>query len=226
MHQGQTVFAQLFEFVSHYEFQRCVGRYNGNRSVRRLPCWQQFLAMAFAQLTWREGLRDIEVSLGAQGSKLYHSGFRHHVKRSTLAQANQQRDWRIYADFAHTLITDARTLYAEEDVGVGLDATLYALDSTTIDLCLSLFPWAYFRRAKGAVKLHTMIDLRGSIPVFVDVTHGKVHDLAALDKLVFEPGTFVVMDRAYIGLERLHRMQQAACFFVIRSKANLQFRRR
>ena len=226
MHQGQTVFAQLFEFVSHYEFQRCVARYHGNRCVRRLPCWEQFLAMAFAQLTWREGLRDIEVSLAAQGSNLYHSGFRHRVKRSTLAEANQQRDWRIYADFAHTLITHARTLYAEQDLRVELKATLYALDSTTIDLCLSLFPWAHFRRAKGAVKLHTMIDLRGSIPVFVDVTHGKVHDLEALDKLVYEPGTYVVMDRGYIGLERLYRMQQAACFFVIRSKANLQFRRR
>lgn len=226
MHRGQTVFAQLFEFVSHYEFQRCVDRYNGNRCVRRLPCWEQFLAMAFAQFTSRHGLRDIEVSLAAQGSKLYHSGFRHRLKRSTLAEANQQRDWRIYCDFAHSLICEARTLYAEQDLGIGLDATLYALDSTTIDLCLNLFPWAHFRRAKGAVKLHTMIDLRGSIPVFVDVTHGKVHDLRALDKLVFEPGTYVVMDRAYVGLKPLYRMQQAACFFIVRSRQRIQCRRR
>jgi len=226
MHEGQTVFAQLFEFVSHREFQRCVERYDGNRRARRLTCWEQFLAMAFAQLTSRDGLRDIEVCLAAQSSKLYHCGFRRTVKRSTLAEANERRDWRIYADFAQTLIARARPLYADEDLGLELDATLYALDATTIDLCLALFPWAHFRRTKAAVKLHTLLDLRGSIPAFLDITHGKVHDVTVLDQLLYEAGTYLVMDRGYLDFARLYRLQQGATFFVIRAKGNLQFRRR
>ena len=226
MNQGQTVFAQIAAFLSHNEFNRCVARYEGNRRVRRLSCWEQFLAMAFAQLTYRESLRDIEVCLGVQHRKLYHSGFRNPVKRSTLAEANETRDWRIYADCAHSLIAIARPLYADEDLGLDLDATVYALDATTIDLCLALFPWAHFRRAKGAVKLHTMIDLRGAIPVFIDVTDGKVHDVNVLDVLVPEPGTYLIMDRGYLDFARLYQLQQALSFFVIRAKCNLQFRRR
>lgn len=226
MNQGQTVFAQIMQFVSHSQFRRCVERYAGNRRVRRLPCWEQFLAMAFAQLTHRDGLRDIEVCLAAQGRKLYHAGFRRPIKRSTLADANETRDWRIYADFAQTLIAKARPLYADEDLGLELDSTVYALDTTTIDLCLSLFPWAPFRRAKAAVKLHTLVDLRGVIPVFVRITHGKVHDTHVLDHLIAEPGSVIVMDRGYIDFARLHRLHQEACFFVVRSKGNLQFRRR
>ncbi|HEY4721162.1 MAG TPA: IS4 family transposase [Anaerolineae bacterium] len=226
MNQGQTVFAQIAAFLSHNEFNRCVARYEGNRHVRRLSCWEQFLAMAFAQLTYRESLRDIEVCLGVQHRKLYHSGFRNPVKRSTLAEANEARDWQIYADFAHSLIAIARPLYADEDLGLDLDATVYALDATTIDLCLALFPWAHFRRAKGAVKLHTMIDLRGAIPVFIDVTDGKVHDVNVLDVLVPEPGAYLIMDRGYLDFARLYQLQQALSFFVIRAKCNLQFRRR
>jgi hypothetical protein len=226
MNKGRTILAQIVDFVSHNDFYHCVDRYQGDRRVRRLSCWEQFVAMVFAQLTYRESLRDIEVSLAAQGKKLYHSGLRHAVKRSTLAEANEQRDWRIYADFAQTLIARARTLYAQEDLGLELDATIYALDSTTIDLCLALFPWAHFRRAKAAVKLHTLLDLRGSIPAFIDITHGKVHDTAVLDQLLYEPGTFIVMDRGYLDFERLYALHHAAAFFVIRSKGNLQFRRR
>jgi hypothetical protein len=226
MNQGQTVFAQLMSLVSHDEFRRCVGRYDGNRGVRRMSCWEQFLAMAFAQLTYRESLRDIAVCLGAQGRKLYHAGFRSAVKRSTLADANEQRDWRIYADLAQTLIAIARPLYADTDLGLDLDATVYALDSTTIDLCLEVFPWAYFRRAKGAVKLHTMLDLQGSIPVFIHVSHGKTHDVSVLDLLTVDPGAYVIMDRGYLDFARLHRLHQSLCFFVIRAKNNLQFRRR
>ena len=226
MNQGQTVFAQVAEFLSHNEFNRCVVRYDGNRGVRRLSCWEQFLAMAFAQLTYRESLRDIEVCLGAQHHKLYHCGFRNAVKRSTLAEANEERDWRIYADFARSLINIARPLYTDEDLGLDLDATLYALDATTIDLCLALFPWARFRRAKGAVKLHTMIDLQGSIPVFIHITDGKVHDVNVLDLLSPEPGSFIVMDRGYLDFERLYRLHQTPSFFVIRAKTNLQFQRR
>jgi len=226
MNEGQSVFAQIFEFVSHKEFRRCVERYAGNRRVRRLPCWEQFLAMAFAQLTARDSLRDIEVCLSAQGRKLYHCGFRQAVKRSTLAAANENRDWRLYADFAQTLIARARPLYANEDLGLELDATLYALDATTIDLCLALFPWAHFRRAKAAVKLHTLLDLRGSIPAFIDIMHGKVHDVTVLDQLIYEAGAYLIMDRGYLDFERLYRLQQAATFFVIRAKGNLQFRRR
>jgi len=226
MNQGRTVFAQIMEFLSHDEFRRCVNRYDGNRRVRTLPCWEQFLALAFAQLTYRESLRDIEVCLAAQGSKLYHSGFRAPVKRSTLAEANEGRDWRIYADFAQSLISIARPLYADEDLGLDLDATVYALDATTIDLCLALFPWARFRRAKGAVKLHTMIDLQGSIPVFIHITDGKVHDVNVLDLLLPEPGSYIVMDRGYLDFARLYQLHQIVTFFVIRAKVNLQFLRR
>ncbi len=226
MNQGRTVFAQIMEFLSHDEFRRCVDRYDGNRRIRMLSCWEQFLAMAFAQLTYRESLRDIEVCLAAHQSKLYHSGFRAPVKRSTLADASEGRDWRIYADFAQSLISVARPLYADEDLGLDLDATVYALDATIIDLCLALFPWAHFRRAKGAVKLHTMIDLHGSIPVFIHITDGKVHDVNVLDLLVPEPGAYIVMDRGYLDFERLYQLHQLLSFFVIRAKANLQFQRR
>ena len=226
MNQGRTVFAQVMEFLSHDEFRRCVNRYDGNQRMRRLSCWEQFLAMAFAQLTYRESLRDIEVCLAAQQSKLYHSGFRAPIKRSTLADANESRDWRIYADFAQTLISIARPLYADTDLGFDLDATLYALDATTIDLCLALFPWARFRRAKAAVKLHTLIDLQGSIPVFTHVTDGKVHDVRVLDLLLPEPGAYIVMDRGYLDFARLYHLHQVPCFFVIRAKHNLQFQRR
>jgi hypothetical protein len=226
MNQGQTVFAQIVQFLSHNEFGRCVERYDGNRRVRRLSCWEQFLAMAFAQLTYRESLRDIEVCLAAQRGKLYHSGFRSAVKRSTLAEANEQRDWRIYADFAQSLIARARPLYADEDLGLELAATVYALDATTIDLCLSLFPWARFRRAKGAVKLHTLLDLQGAIPVFIAVSDGKVNEMKVMDLLAPEPGAYIIMDRGYLDFARLYPLQQALSFFVIRAKRHLQFQRR
>jgi hypothetical protein len=226
MNQGQTVLAQLLRFLSHDEFRRCVDRYDGNRGVRRLSCWDQFLAMAFAQLTYRESLRDIEVCLGAQGRKLYHAGFRGAVKRSTLAAANEQRDWRIYADLAQSLIAIARPLYADTDLGLDLEASVYALDATTIDLCLALFPWAHFRRAKGAVKLHTLLDLQGPIPVFIHVSHGKMHDVGVLDLLTIEPGAYVIMDRGYLDFARLYHLHQGLAFFVIRAKGNLQCRRR
>jgi len=226
MNQGRTVFAQIMEFVSHNEFKRCVDRYNGNQRVRRLSCWDQFLAMTFAQLTYRESLRDIEVCLGAHHNKLYHSGLSAPVKRSTLAEANENRDWRIYSDLAHSLISVARPLYADAELGIDLDATVYALDSTTIDLCLALFPWALFRRAKGAIKLHTMIEVPSSIPVFIHITHGKMHDLTALDVLVPEPGAFIVMDKGYIDFLRLYSLHLSLTFFVIRAKKDLRFRRR
>jgi hypothetical protein len=226
MNRGQTIFAQIMGFVSHNEFHRCVDRYDGTRSVRRFSCWDQFLAMAFAQLTYRESLRDIEVCLAAQRSKLYHCGFGGPVRRSTLADANETRDWRIYADFARSLIEIARPLYADTELGLDLDATVYALDATTIDLCLAMFPWARFRKTKGAIKLHTMIDIQGSIPVFIDITHGKVHDVNVLDLITAEPGSFMVMDRGYLDFARLYTLHQALAFFVIRAKRNLQFRRR
>lgn len=225
MNQGQTVFAQILQFVSHNEFQRCVQRYDGNRSIRRFSCWEQFLAMAFAQLTHRESLRDIEVCLASQ-RQLYRSGFRSAIKRSTLAKANERRDWRIFEDFAKTLISIARPLYAGTNLETDLATIAYALDTTTIDLCLSLFPWAKFRRAKGAIKLHTMVDLKSSIPVFVDVTHAKVADVQALDFVIPEPGSYIVMDRAYIDFQRLYRIHRALTFFVVRAKHDLQFKRR
>jgi hypothetical protein len=203
-----------------------VARYGGNKSVRSFSCWDQFLTMAFAQLTHRESLRDIEVCLAAQGRKLYHAGFSGPSKRASLAEANETRDWRIYRDFAHSLIAIARPLYAHSELAPELDATAYALDATTIDLCLSLFPWATFRRNKGAIKLHTMLEIHSAIPVFIAMTPGSVHDINALDLLLPEPGSFIVMDRGYLDFQRLYRLQTTAAFFVIRSKGNLQYRRR
>jgi Domain of unknown function (DUF4372) len=195
LNQGRTVFAQLINFLSPNEFNRCVARYDGNKSVRAFSCWDQFLTLAFAQLTYRESLRDIEVCLAAQPKKLYHCGFSGPVKRSTLADANESRDWRIYRDFAQSLIKIARPLYAHSELALELDATAYAFDSTTIDLCLALFPWARFRRNKGAIKLHTLLEIHSSIPVFIAITEGRIHDVNLLDALVPEPGSFIVMDR-------------------------------
>jgi hypothetical protein len=220
------VFAQLISFVSHNEFNRCVARYNGNKSVRSFSCWDQFLTMAFAQLTYRESLRDIEVCLAAQRQKLYHAGFSGPVKRATLADANEKRDWRIYRDFAQSLIQIARPLYADSDLGLELEGTAYAFDATTIDLCLSLFPWAQFRRHKAAIKLHTLLEIHSAIPVFMAITSGAIHEVNLLDELQPEPGSFIVMDRGFIDFQRLYRLHTALAFFVIRSKDNLAFRRR
>src|ERR1035437_5047971 len=215
MNAGRTVFAQLIEHLAHKEFQKCVARYSGDRYAKGFCCWDQYLAMAFAQLTYRESLRDIEACLKAVGGKLYHMGFHGRVARSTLADANETRDWRIYADFALTLIATARSLYAADPMGVELDQSLYALDSTTIDLCLSVFPWAKFRKHKGAVKMHTLLDLRGNIPSFIRITDGKVHDVNILDDLRIEPGAFYVMDRGYIDFERLHAFTLSLVFLVV-----------
>ena len=225
MNRGKLVFAQLMQHLPLTTFRRCVTRYRGAFKVKSFSCLDQFLCMAFAQLTFRESLRDIEVCLAAQRRKLYHCGLSGPVRRSSLADANERRDWRIYADFAHTLIDIARPLYADTDLGWELNATAYALDATTIDLCLSMFPWARFRKAKGAIKLHTMIEIHSSIPVFIDITHGKVHDVNVLDKLALEPGSFLVMDRGYLDFGRLYTLHQALAFFVTRAKSNLQFRR-
>jgi len=225
MHQGQIVFSQLMEFVPQHAFRKCVNRYQGNYRMRSFSCYDQFLCMAFAQLTFRESLRDIECCLGALEDKLYHAGFRGQVSRSTLADANENRDWRIYADFAQLLIHQARTLYLKEDFGVQLNETVYALDSSTIDLCLSLFPWARFRKTKAGIKLHTLLDLRGSIPSFIAITEAKLHDVNILDALVPEPGAIYVMDRGYLDFERLYAFHQAPAFFVIRSKSNTDLRR-
>src|SRR6266851_9123239 len=206
MNTGRTVFAQLMEFVSPYEFQLCVDRYHGNRYVKEFSCRDQFLCMAFAQLTYRESLRDIETCLRAQQTKLYHLGIRGQVSRNTLAHTNSVRDWRIYADFAQVLISRARVLYADDSFGVELAQTVYALDATTIDLCLALFPWAEFRKHKGAVRLHTLLDLRGNIPTVVIITHGKVHEVNILDQLSFEAGAFYVMDRGYLDFARLYKL--------------------
>lgn len=226
MNTGRTIFSQLLEFASPYEFQLCVDRYHGNRYIKDFSCWDQFLCMAFAQLTYRDSLRDIETCLRAQHSKLYHMGFRSKIARATLAHANRKRDWRIYADFAATLIAQARDLYRNEPFGVELSDSVYAFDSTTIDLCLSLFPWAQFRRRKSAVKLHTLLDVRGSIPANVYVTSGHVHDVNLLDQLVPEAGAFYLLDRAYVDFARLFLFQQAGAFFITRSKQNTQFYRR
>jgi hypothetical protein len=226
MHEGRTVFSQVIDFVPRHTFRRRVERYQGDYGVRRFTCWQQFLAMLFAQLTYRRSLRDIEACLGAAPEKIYHMGFTGPVSRSTLADANEQRDWRIYADVAQVLITEARRLYAEDPLDVELDRTVYALDSSTIDLSLSLFPWASFRQTKAAIKLHTLLDLRGSIPVFVWITDGKPHDVRVLDILVPEPGAIYILDRAYIDFERLWRLQEARAVFVTRAKKNLSYRRR
>jgi len=227
MYSGRIVFSQIMDSLPMRRFHTCVQRYQGNRKVQRFSCLDQFLAMAFAQLTYRESLRDIEACLRAMQPKLYHMGIRSRVARNTLAHANEVRDWRIYADFAHILIDRARRLYADEDFGKELqDATLYALDATTIDLCLSLFPWARFRKTKAAVKLHTLMDLRGSIPTFIHVSDGKLHDVNVLDLLLPEPGAYYVLDRGYLDFRRLNAIHQARAFFVTRAKRNLRFRRR
>ena len=225
MNSGKTIFSQLMEFVPTYEFRQCVKRYRGNYKIKSFSCWDQFLCMAFAQLTYRESLRDIQACLRGNHQKLYHMGFRGKVSRNTLAHANQVRHWRIYADFAQILITQARSLYANEDFGVELKQTVYAFDATTIDLCLSLFPWAQFRQRKGAIKLHTLLDLRGSIPTLIFVTHGKVHEVNLLDELFVEPGAIYIFDRGYLDFARLYKIHQASAFFIIRAKSNFRFRR-
>jgi len=225
MYSGRLVFSQLMDFLPMRQFRQCVNRYNGNYHMKYFSCLDQFLCMAFAQLSYRESLRDIESCLRAMQNKLYHMGIRSSVSKSTLADANEKRDWRIYADFAQVLINIARDLYVDDDFGVELDETVYALDASTIDLCLSLFPWAKFRKTKGAIKLHTLLDLRGSIPTFLSITDGKVHDVNILDELIPEPGAFYIMDRGYLDFERLYVLNQCMAFFIIRSKRNTKFRR-
>lgn len=225
MYSGRLVFSQIMDFMPTDDFHKCVDRYHGNYKVQNFSCLDQFRCMAFAQLTFRESLRDIEVCLRSIRSKLYHMGIRSTIARNTLANANRNRDWRIYADVAQILINIARRLYQNEDFGIELKETVYALDSTTIDLCLSLFPWARFRKYKGAVKMHTLLDLRGNIPSMIWITDGKVHDLNILDELIPEPGAFYIMDRAYIDFLRLYNLRLCSAFFVTRSKKNLQYRR-
>jgi hypothetical protein len=225
MNAGRTIFSQLMDFIPSYEFRQCVERYNGNYKIKTFSCWDQFLCMAFAQLTYRESLRDIEACLRSAPTKLYHMGIRGNVSRNTLAHANETRDWRIYADFAQTLIHTAKELYINEDFGLELKQTVYALDATIIDLCLSVFPWAKFRKGKAAVKLHTLLDLRGSIPLIISITHGKVHDVNFLDELVIEPGATYIMDRAYLDFARLHKIHISQAFFVTRAKSNFVFKR-
>jgi hypothetical protein len=225
MNTGKTLFAQIMDLLPWTTFARYVQRYGGDRGVRTLPCTEQFRIMAFAQLTYRESLRDIETCLTAQASKLYHMGLREPVRRSTLADANESRDWRIYADFAQRLIAQARELYAQEDLGLDLTNTVYALDSTTIDLCLSVFPWAHFRTTKAAVKMHTLLDLKGSIPSFIHVSDGKLHDVHALDLLELEAGAIYVMDRGYVDFARLYTLHLAGAFFVTRAKSNIKAHR-
>ena len=225
MNTGKTLFAQVMEFVPWTSFTRIVQPYNADSGVRRLNCAEQFRIMAFAQLSWRESLRDIEVTLGANYKKLYAMGFRNAVRKSTLVDGNETRDWRVWADLAALLIKKARKLYASEDLGLELNNTVYALDATTIDLCLSLFDWAPFRTAKAAVKLHTLLDLRGSIPAFIHISDGKMHEVNVLDMLTFEPGAFYVMDRGYIDFRRLYKLHQSGSFFVTRAKSNLDARR-
>ena len=221
MNAGKLLFAQLMDFLPWTSFARSVARYGGDHRVRCLSCAEQFRAMAFSQLTYRESLRDIEACLSAQPAKLYAMGFRSPVRRSTLAEANESRDWRIFAELAQRLMLQARKLYAQESLAMDLDAAAYALDSTTIDLCLSLFPWAHFRSTKSAVKMHTLLDLRGSIPVFIRVTTGDTHDVNILDQIVFQPGAYYVVDRGYLDYCRLHRIHLAGAFFVTRAKSNL-----
>jgi hypothetical protein len=225
MYTGKLVFSQVLEHLPLHTFRRCVQRYRGNHKVKEFTCHDQLLCMAFAQLTYRESLRDIEACLRAQENKLFHMGIRSQVARNTLANANKTRDWRIYADLAHALIPIARKLYLKEDFGLELTETVYALDATTIDLCLSVFPWAQFRQTKGAIKLHTLLDLRGSIPTFIHISDGKEHDVNVLDDLIPEPGAFYVMDRGYLDFFRLYGLTQALAFFVIRAKKNLACRR-
>ncbi len=226
MQIGRTVFAQVMEHFPAYEFQKCVTRYDGNFGKRSFSCLDQFLCLGFAQLTYRESLRDIEACLRSVQGKLYHMGFRGRISRSTLADANESVDWRIYADFAQVLIATARPMYADESLGFDLDGTVYALDSTTIDLCLSVFPWARFQSTKGAVKMHTLLDLRGSIPTFIEVSDGKLHDVNVLDEILPEAGSFYVMDRGYLDFERLYALHRCGAFFVTRTKAGILLRRR
>lgn len=226
MHAGRFVFSQLMDFLPKYEYDKCVRRYRGNHRVRTFSCYDQFLCMAFAQLTYRESLRDIVTCLEVLKPKLFHVGIRGNVSRTTLADANENRDWRIYADFAQILIAEARGLYADENFGVELDNTVYALDASTIDLCLSLFPWAKFRRTKGAIKLHTLLNLRGSIPEFIHISDGKLHDVNVLDIIIPETGSIYVMDRGYVDFKRLYALHQASAFFVTRAKSNLRSQRR
>ncbi len=223
MNQGKTIFAQLMDFLPAQEFRRCVERYRGHYKVKSFSCWDQFLCMAFAQFTYRESLRDIQACLRGSQQKLYHLGFRGKVSRNTLAHANQVRDWRIYGDFAQILIAQARSLYAQEDFGVELEEAVYAFDATTIDLCLSVFPWAKFRQRKGAIKLHTLMDLRGSIPTLIFITHGKVHEINLLDELLCEPGAIYLFDRGYLDFARLYKIHQSPAFFIIRAKRNFRF---
>ena len=226
MNTGRTVFAQLIAHLSHVEFQKCVARYDGDDHHRSLSCWDQYLAMAFAQFTYRESLRDIEACLRSMSDNLYHMGFRSRIARSTLADANETHDWRIFADFAQHLIGVARPLHAEDPMGVDLAHSLYALDSTTIDLCLALFPWARFRQHKGAVKMHTLLDLHGNIPTFISITSGKVHDVNILDEILPDAGAFYVMDRGYVDFERLYIFTLSAAFFVVRTKSNVLLQHR
>ena len=226
MHTGRVLFSQLMDFLPKHEFNKCIHRYRGNYRARHFKCYDHFLCMAFAQLSGRESLRDIETCLRAMQPKLYHVGIRGNVSRNTLAKANEKRAWRIYADFAQVLIRQARKLYAQDDFGVQLEETAYVFDSSTIDLCLSLFPWARFRRRKAAIKLHTLMDLRGNIPCFIRITEGKTHDVNLLDELLLEAGAFYIMDRGYIDFARLYTFTQQAAFFVIRAKRNLDFTRR
>ena len=226
MNEGRTVFAQLLDCLPKYEFDKCVARYHGNRRVRKLPAYEQFLVLAFAQLTWRESLRDIETCLASFGPKLYHAGIRQPTARSTLADANESRDWRIFADFAQVLIRQAATLYADEPFHFELQAAAYALDSTTIDLCLSLFPWATFREHKAAIKLHTLLTLQGNFPTVIIVSTGSVHDVNILDQLVWDAGSFYIMDRGYLDFARWYRIHQCGAFFVTRAKQNFRCARR
>ena len=226
MYTGRLIFSQVMDYLPKHIFRQCVNRYHGNRKIKNFTCLDQFLCMAFAQLTYRESLRDIEVCLRAQHNKLYHMGIRGGIARNTLANANQTRDWRIYADLAQSLITTARVLYINEDLGLDLDNTVYALDASTIDLCLSVFPWATFRQTKAAVKLHTLLDLRGNIPTFIHITDGKVHDVNVLDILIPEPGAFYIMDRGYVDFKRLYTMHNTGAFFLIRAKSNTLYKRR
>ena len=225
MYKGQTVFSQIMDFLPIKKFRQCVNRYNGNYRVRSFTCFDQFLCMAFAQLTYRDSLRDIECCLRAMKEKLYHMGIRGKISRSTLADANENRDWRIYSDFAQILIHQARQLYADDDFGLELQETVYALDATIIDLCLSVFPWAHFRKTKGAVKLHTLLDLKGNIPSFIAITAAKVHEVNILDELIPEAGSIYIMDRGYLDFERLYMLHQCSSFFVVRAKVNTGLRR-
>jgi len=225
MYTGKTVFSQVMDYLPMYEFRKCVDRYNGNYHTSSFSCMDQYFCMAFAQLTYRESLRDIEACLRSRREKLYHLGIRGRISRSTIAEANEKRDWRMYTDFCQIMISQARCLYADEDFGVELKQIAYALDSTTIDLCLSLFPWASFRKHKAAIKMHTLLDLRGNIPSFIEITEGTRHDVNILDILVPEPGSFYIMDRAYLDFERLYVLTQLLSFFITRAKKNTRFRR-